>query len=44
MIFNNSSDIMMTSFITKKKVEVSAILNPPESSKFSPFYLKLLHV
>ena len=43
MIFNNSNDIMMTSFITKKELEVSAILNPPdfEDCKFSPFYLKL---
>ena len=29
LIFNNSSDAMMTSFITKKESEASAILDPP---------------
>ena len=29
MIFNNSSDVLMTSFINKKKLEASAILDPP---------------
>ena len=29
MIFNNSNDVMMTSFINKKKLEASATLDPP---------------
>ena len=28
MVFKNSSDVMMTSLITKKELEASAILDP----------------
>ena len=29
MIFNKSSDVMMSSFISKKEVEAPPILDPP---------------
>ena len=44
MIFNSGRDVMMTSFITKKELESSAILNLGSWIKCVPFYLKLVYM